>query len=142
MKKDGTQNVQDSKDISLETEDIFKRAYLNSRHCFKLWAQSEERFRNYRYFEQLETFLSFFFFKMSKLVSGLGLGQTNLHPRVNVHQSSSSDRLHDAIVVLENLLQLSITVAIGGAEHQRAHDIGDGPGHRGRWVKATPLAAQ
>lgn len=72
-----------------------------------------------------------------------GLGWTYLHPGVNVYQSSSGDRLHDAIIVSQNVLQLSITMAIGGAEHQRTHDVGDGPGHRGRWVKATtPIGQQ
>lgn len=72
----------------------------------------------------------------------LGLGWTYLHPGVNVHQSSSGNRLHDAIIVSENLLQLSIAMSIGGAEHQRAHDVGDGAGHRGRRVKATPPTRQ
>lgn len=78
-------------------------------------------------------------------VSGFRIrsGWTYLHPGVNVHQSSSGDRLHDAIIVSQNVLQLSITVAIGGAEHQRTHDVGDGSGHRGRWVKATtPIGQQ
>lgn len=65
-----------------------------------------------------------------------------LHPGVNVHQSSSGYRLHDAIIVLEDLLQLCITMAIGGTEHQRAHYIGDGPGHRWRRVKSTTAAGQ
>lgn len=65
-----------------------------------------------------------------------------LHPGVNVHQSSSGNRLHNAIIVLDHLPQLSIAMAIGGAEHQRANDVGDGPGHRGRRVEATPPTGQ
>lgn len=64
------------------------------------------------------------------------------HPGVNVHQSSPGDRLHDAIVVSDHLLELCIAVAIGGAEHQRAHDVGDGPGHRRRRVEAESPTGQ
>lgn len=74
---------------------------------------------------------------------GSGSERTYLHPGINVHQSSSGDRLHDSVIVSQNVLQLCVAVAIGGAEHQCAHDVGDGPGHRGRRVKAaTPIGQQ
>lgn len=66
----------------------------------------------------------------------------HLHPGVDVHQSSPGDRLHDAIVISHHLLQLSVTVPIGGAEHQRAHNVGDGSGHRGRRVETSAVTGQ
>ena len=64
------------------------------------------------------------------------------HPGVNIHQAAARDRLHDAVVVLEDLLQLTIAMAIGGAKHQHAHHVGHGPGDGGSRVQATPPAGQ
>lgn len=60
-----------------------------------------------------------------------------LHPGVDVHQSSSGDGLHDAVVVADHFLQLCVAVAIGAAEHQRAHHVSHSPGDGSRRIEAS-----
>lgn len=62
--------------------------------------------------------------------------QSHLHPGVDVHQPAPGDRLHDAVVVADHLLQLWVSGAVGAAEHQGADHVGDGPGDGGRRVEA------